>query len=465
MTAASSRRERSKGEEKENKEDKLRDEEDDKESSEKQLPSLHKTILNKLGPGIITGASDADPSGIATYSQAGAQFGFGMAWLVLILYPMMTIVQEMCARIGLVTGSGLGAIIKQKYSRKIIFPLTSLLLIANTINIGADIGAMSASIRLVFPHLPVIIATLSFTAFIILSEVFVPYNKYVKILKYLILSLFAYLATAIIVGGNWNQILNSILIPHVEFTPAYVMMFVAVVGTTISPYLFFWQASEEAEEDVEKHKIREIGSKGKPTISKKEMKSMRQDTAIGMAFSQLIMWSIMITTAGSLHAHGITDIQTADQAAKALEPLVKTFPQAGEISKTIFALGIIGTGLLAIPVLAGSSGYAISDAFGWREGLSRKFKQAIRFYAVIAASTLIGLWINFIDIDPIEALVYTAVINGVIAVPILFAVMKIANDKKVLRNDTNNRASNVIGWLTFVMMGVSAIIMFVTWGK
>jgi NRAMP (natural resistance-associated macrophage protein)-like metal ion transporter len=430
----------------------------------KPSSSLHKTILNKLGPGIITGASDADPSGIATYAQAGAQFGFGMAWLVLFLYPMMTAVQEMCARIGLVTGSGLAAVIKQKYSRKIIFPLTSLLLIANMINIGTDIGAIAASIRLVVPQLPVIVTTISFTAFIILSEVFVPYRKYVKILKYLILSLFAYLATAIIVGGNWNQILSAILIPHIEFTPAFAMMFVAIIGTTISPYLFFWQASEEAEEDVAKNKIKEIG-KGNPKIAKKEIKLMREDTAIGMAFSQIIMWAILVTTAGSLHTHGITDIQSADQAAKALEPLVKTFPQAGEISKTIFALGIIGTGLLAIPVLAGSSGYALSDAFGWSEGLSRKFKQAKGFYLVIAASTLIGLWINFINIDPIKALVYTAVINGVIAVPILFAVMKIANDKKVLRDNTNGRISNVIGWLTFAIMGMSVVIMFVSWGK
>jgi NRAMP (natural resistance-associated macrophage protein)-like metal ion transporter len=430
----------------------------------KPSSSLHKTLLNKLGPGIITGASDADPSGIATYAQAGAQFGFGMAWLVLFLYPMMTAVQEMCARIGLVTGSGLAAVIKQKYSRKIIFPLTSLLLIANMINIGTDIGAIAASIRLVVPQLPVIVTTLSFTAFIILSEVFVPYRKYVKILKYLILSLFAYLATAIIVGGNWNQILSAILIPHIEFTPAFAMMFVAIIGTTISPYLFFWQASEEAEEDVAKNKIKEIG-KGNPKIAKKEIKLMREDTAIGMAFSQIIMWAILVTTAGSLHTHGITDIQSADQAAKALEPLVKTFPQAGEISKTIFALGIIGTGLLAIPVLAGSSGYALSDAFGWSEGLSRKFKQAKGFYLVIAASTLIGLWINFINIDPIKALVYTAVINGVIAVPILFAVMKIANDKKVLRDNTNGRISNVIGWLTFAIMGMSVVIMFVSLGK
>jgi NRAMP (natural resistance-associated macrophage protein)-like metal ion transporter len=469
LTAASRRKRRSKEEDRQREEDRKENrEENDKDKDlnvyRDKKSSLHKAVLDKLGPGVITGASDEDPSGIATYAQAGAQFGFGLLWLVLILYPMKTIIQEMCARIGLVTGSGLSAVIKQKYSRKIVFPITILLLIANTINIGADIGAMAASIRLAVPQLPVIVATISFSAFIILSEVFVPYKKYVKILKYLILSLFAYLATAIIVGGNWNQIFSATIIPNIEFTPAFAMMFVAIFGTTISPYLFFWQASEEAEEDVAKHKIKEIG-KGKPKISKKEIKLMRQDTAIGMAFSQLIMWSIMITTAGSIHAHGVTDIQTADQAAKSLEPLVKTFPQAGEISKTIFAVGIIGTGLLAVPVLAGSSGYALSDAFGWSEGLSRKFKQAKGFYLVIAASTLIGLWINFINIDPIKALVYTAVINGVIAVPILFAVMKIANDKEMLRGNTNSYVSNVIGWLVFAIIGASVIIMFVTWGK
>jgi Mn2+/Fe2+ NRAMP family transporter len=309
------------------------------------------------------------------------------------------------------------------------------------------------------------VATLSFTTFIVISEVFVPYIKYVKILKYLILSLLVYLATAIIVGGNWNQIFIATVIPHIELTPTYAMMFVAIFGTTISPYLFFWQASEEAEEDVAKHRIKELGGKDIPKIAKKEIKLMRQDTAVGMAFSQLIMWTIIITTAGSLHTHGITDIQSADQAAKALEPLVKMFPQAGEISKTIFALGIIGTGLLAIPVLAGSSGYALSDAFGWSEGLSKQFRQAKGFYVVIAVSTLIGLWINFTTADPIKILVYTAVINGVIAVPILFAVMKMANDKNILKDNTNSHMSNVIGWLTFVIMGITVVIMFVTWGK
>jgi NRAMP (natural resistance-associated macrophage protein)-like metal ion transporter len=423
-----------------------------------------KKILKSLGPGIITGASDDDPSTIATFSQAGAQFGFGMLWLALFQYPMKVVIQEVCARIGLVSGKGLSSAIKKRYSKNVVLPLTSLLIIANTINIGADIGAMSASIRLVFPHLPVIVAALSFPTFIILSEVFVPYSKYVKILKYLTISLFAYIATAIIVGGNWNQILAATIIPHIEFTPAFAMMFVAMFGTAISPYLFFWQASEEAEEEVEKHKIKEIG-KGKPKISKKDIRLMRQDTAIGMAFSQIIMWAIITTTAGSLHSHGVTDIQSADQAAKALEPLLRTFPQAGEISKTIFAVGIIGTGLLAVPVLAGSSGYALSDVFEWNEGLSKTFRQAKGFYLIIAASTLIGLWMNFINIDPIKALVYAAVINGIIAVPILFAVMKIANDKKVLRDKTNNRLYNVIGWLTFGIMGMSIIIMIVSWGK
>jgi NRAMP (natural resistance-associated macrophage protein)-like metal ion transporter len=441
--------------------------EKDVASHDKDIPSKIssvKKILKSLGPGIITGASDDDPSTIATFSQAGAQFGFGMLWLALFQYPLKTVIQEICARIGLVSGKGLSSAIKTRYSKNVVLPLTILLIIANTVNIGADIAAMSASIRLVFPQLPIIGVALSFTAFIITSEVLVTYSKYVKILKYLTFSLFAYIATAIIVGGNWNQILVATIIPHIELTPAFAMMFVAMFGTAISPYLFFWQASEEAEEDVEKNKIKEIG-KGKPKISKKYIRLMREDTAVGMAFSQIIMWAIITTTAGSLHTHDITDIQSADQAAKALEPLLKTFPQAGEISKTIFAIGIIGTGLLAVPVLAGSSAYALSDVFGWSEGLSKTFRQAKGFYLVIAASTLIGLWMNFTNIDPIKALVYAAVINGVIAVPVLFAVMKIANDKESLRDKTNNRMSNVIGWLTFAIMGVSVIILLVTWSK
>ena len=427
-----------------------------------------KQLLKSLGPGIITGASDDDPSGIATFSQAGAKFGFGMLWLVLFQYPMMTAIQEMCGRIGLVTGGGLAAVIKNKYSNKVVFPLASLLFIANTINIGADIGAMSASVRLIFPQIPFIVATISFAAFVLTTEILVPYKKYVKILKYLTLCLFAYVITAIIVGGNWNQIIVATIVPHIEFTPEFAMMFVAIFGTSISPYLFFWQASEESEEDVAKHKIKEISSNNKgniPNVSRKEIKAMRSDIAIGIAFSHFIMWTIILTTAGSLYANGITDIQTAEQAAKSLEPLVKAFPNAGQISEVVFALGIIGTGLLAVPVLAGSAGYALADGFGWKQGLYKKFKNAKAFYLTIAAATLIGLCINFINIDPIKALVYAAVINGVVAVPILIAIMNIANDKKILQSRTNGTISNVIGWTTIVIMGVSVIIMFLTWGK
>jgi NRAMP (natural resistance-associated macrophage protein)-like metal ion transporter len=426
--------------------------------------SVFKNALKFLGPGLITGASDDDPSGIATYSQAGAKFGLGMLWLAIFQYPLMTVIQEMCARIGLATGDGIAGIMRRKYSKKVVFPLVSLLLVANTINIGADIGAMAASVRLVFPQIPIIVITISFAAFILAAEILVPYEKYVRILKYLTLTLFAYVATALIVGGNAIQILLSSVIPHVEFTKDYVMMFVAIFGTTISPYLFFWQASEESEEDVAKHKIKDIGQ-GKPKISRKEVRIMRMDVAVGMAFSILIMSSIIVTTAGSLHAKGITDISTAQEAAKALQPLVKTFPYSGEIAEMIFALGIIGTGLLAVPVLAGSSAYAISDTFGWKQGLGKKFKQAKPFYLVIAVSTTIGLGINFVNIDPIKALIYTAVINGITAVPILFVILRIANDKKILEDKTNSSVSNVLGWLTFLIMGISVVILLFTWGS
>src|ERR671924_94179 len=426
--------------------------------------SVFKNALKFLGPGLITGASDDDPSGIATYSQAGAKFGLGMLWLAIFQYPLMTVIQEMCARIGLATGDGIAGIMRRKYSKKVVFPLVSFLLVANTINIGADIGAMAASVRLVFPQMPIIVTTISFAAFILAAEILVPYEKYVRILKYLTLTLFAYVATALIVGGNAIQILLSSVIPHVEFTKDYVMMFVAIFGTTISPYLFFWQASEESEEDVAKHKIKDIGQ-GKPKISRKEVRIMRIDVAVGMAFSILIMSSIVVTTAGSLHVKGITDISTAQEAAKALQPLVKTFPYSGEIAEVIFALGIIGTGLLAVPVLAGSSAYAISDTFGWKQGLGKKFKQAKPFYLIIAISTIVGLGINFVGIDPIKALIYTAVINGITAVPILFAILRIANDKKILEDKTNGSVSNILGWLTFLIMGISVAVLFFTWGS
>jgi Mn2+/Fe2+ NRAMP family transporter len=417
-------------------------------------------ILRALGPGVITGAADDDPSGIATYSQVGAKFGLGLLWMTLFLLPTMIVIQEMCARIGLLSGNGLAALIKKKYSTKVVYPISSLLIIANTINIGADLGAMSASIRIIFPEVPFIVTAVLFSAFIIVAEIFIPYDRYVKVLKYLVLSLFAYVITAIIVGGNISKIFFTI-IPTITFSSDYAVMFVAVIGTTISPYLLFWQTSEEAEEDVTKHRIKEIGE-GKPKISPRDIMLMKEDIGIGMFFSQFIMWSIIITSAGSLYFAGVTDIQTADQAASSLEPLVQSFPNSGQIAKFIFAFGIIGTGLLAIPVLSASSAFALSDTFGWKEGLEKKFSQAKSFYSVIVASTLIGVWITFSQINPIHALILAAVINAVVTVPILFIVMRLANDKKILKDKINSRFSNIIGWFTFALMSVSVVVMFVS---
>ena len=417
-------------------------------------------LLKVMGPGVITGAADDDPSGIATYSQAGAKYGLGMLWMTLFLLPTMIVIQEMCARIGLLSGNGLAALIKKKYTTKIVYPMSGLLLIANTINIGADLGAMSASVRIIFPDVPLVVTSLLFSVFIIIAEIFIPYHMYVKVLKYLVLSLFAYVITAIIVGGNISQIFFTI-IPSISFSSDYAIMFVAVIGTTISPYLLFWQTSEEAEEDVAKHRIKEIGE-GKPKVSPREIMSMKEDIGIGMFFSQFIMWSIIVTSAGSLYFSGITNVQTADQAASALEPLVKSFPNSGQIAKVIFAFGIIGTGLLAIPVLSASSAFALSDTFGWKEGLEKKFSQAKSFYSVIIASTLIGVWITFSHINPIQALILAAVINAVVTVPILFIVMRLANDKKILEDKVNSRFSNIIGWFTFAIMTASVIVMFLS---
>ena len=420
-----------------------------------------KSFLKSLGPGLITGTADDDPSSIATFAQAGAKFGLGMLWTVIYLIPLIVVIQEICARIGLLTGSGLGTIIKKKYSKKIVLPLIFLLLVANTINVGADIGAMAASANLMFPQISLNIFSIFFTAFIIIAIIMIPYKRYIKILKYLTLSLLTYIVTAIIVGGNWYQILIATIVPHIEFTTDFATMLVAILGTTISPYLFFWQASEEAEEEVVNHKIKEIG-KGKPEVSKKEIKSMGTDTMVGIGFAHFITWAIIITTAGSLHNNGITDIQSAEQAAKSLEPLVKSFPNSGEIAKSIFAIGIIGTGLLSIPVLATSTAYGLSDTFSWKQGLSKKFGQAKAFYLVIIICGIIGLGMNFLGINPITALVYASVINGVVSVPIIFVVMKLSNDKEILKENTNGRLTNIIGWTTFGIMTIATIIMFVT---
>ena len=415
-------------------------------NNKKSKVSSFLSILKSLRPSLITGAADNDPSAITNYSQAGAKFGFGLLWLVVFLYPFITVMVGTCARIGVVTGRGLTSVICKKYSKIVAFPIVVLLIVGNVINISADIGAMSASIKLIFPQIPLIGFSIIFSIIILLSIILISYKKYARILRYLTLTLLVYFITAIIVGGNWNEMLLFSIIPHIELTPDFMMMIVAIFGNALSPYMLFWQTSEESEENIVKYKLKEMGL-GKPRISRMEIRLVKIDVAIGMAFAVFVMWSIMVTTAGSLHLNEIYEIQTADQAAQALEPLVKTFPHSGEISKIIFVIGIIGTGLLAIPVFAGTCGYALSELFGWKEGLSKKFYQARLFYLIIIICIIIGLIINYINpISPIQMLLYAATINGIILVPILVIIMKIANDKKILGNRVNGLLSNILGW-------------------
>lgn len=441
----------------------------DRESEPRESVPTKESWWSKFGPGVVTGASDNDPSGIATYSQAGAKFGLGLLWMSIVTLPMLLAVEEMCARIGLVSGKGLSELIRENHSKKLLYAMTSILLASNTINIGANIGAMSASLRLVIPQFPVIASALVFTCIILAAEIFLPYNKYAKVLKFLTLSLFLYIVTAFLVvhtAQQWADILKASIIPQFSLDKDFILMIVAVLGTTISPYLFFWQTSQEVEEDVRRGKVKEMGDEGllRPDISKKEIRNMRIDVMTGMSLGQMIFWFIIITTSSTLHENGVTDIATAQQAAEALEPLVKGFPYSGQIASALFACGIIGTGLLSIPVLAATSSYAVSEEFRWKEGLYKKFQQAPKFYGMIVASTIIGLWINFSNIDPILALIYAAVINGFVSVPLLIVILKIANNKKVLGDKVNGRISNIVSIITIIMMGAAAAAMVVfTW--
>ncbi len=417
---------------------------------------LWKRLLRVLGPGLITGAADDDPSGIATYSQTGAQFGYGQLWTVPFLLPLMIAVQEACARIGEVTGKGLVAVVKERYSRRVVMAVVLLVLVANTINIGADIGAMAAAARLILP-VNFVILTLFFTAFILVLEIYTSYKVYTRILKWLALALLSYVITVFIVPEPWTAILRATFVPHIEFDFAFLFIITGVLGTTISPYMFFWEASEEVEEEREKHLLRKHD---RPKISWAYIRDMRWDNAAGMIASQIATWAIIVTTATVLHSQGVTDIATSADAAKALEPLVHSFPNAGFLAKLLFSAGVIGLGLLAVPVLSGSASYAVSEAMNWRASLNLKLKRAHGFYGVITVATLIGLGINFVGIDPIRALVVTAVINGVVAVPLIFLIARIANDPAIMGEYKSGWLSNSLVWLTFLAMGLAAVAMF-----
>jgi NRAMP (natural resistance-associated macrophage protein)-like metal ion transporter len=414
--------------------------------------------LSILGPGLTTGAADDDPSGIATYSQTGAQFGYGQLWTALYMLPFMMAVQEACGRIGLVTGKGIAAVAKEHYSRPVLYSVVCLLVVANTINIGADIGAMAAAAQLLIP-IPFAVLTLLFTSLILILEVFTNYRTYSRILKWLALALLAYPITVFIVEQPWPTVLRATFIPHFEFTFAFLFIITGVFGTTITPYMFFWEASQEVEEERSKGLLRE---NGKPRIGWPQIHAMRKDNNVGMIISEFTTWCILLVGATVLHNNGVTDIKNAADAAKALEPLVHSFPNAGYLAKLIFSVGIIGLGLLAVPVLSGSAAYAVSEAFDWNASLNLKFKRAHGFYGVITIATLIGLIINFIGIDPVKALVYTAVINGVAAVPLLFLIVKIAASEKIMGPYKSGWLSKTLLWLTFVIMGGAAVALFFT---
>ncbi len=370
-------------------------------------------------------------------------------------HTLMTAVQEACARIGVVTGKGIAAVIKEHYSKYVLYSVIFLILIANTINIGADLGAMAAATKLIIP-VPFSILILGFTALILVLEIFISYKNYAKILKWLSLALLSYIVTVFIVQEPWLTLVRATLIPHFEFSFAFLFIITGVLGTTISPYMFFWEASEEVEEEHAKHLIHN----GKPKVTKAFMKSLRLDNFLGMLSSQIATWCIIVVSATVLNQNGVVNIATASDAARALEPLVHTFPYAGFLAKLIFSVGIIGLGLLAVPVLSASASYAVSEAFSWHEGLSLKLKLGHGFYGVITIATIIGLIINFIGLDPVKALVLAAVINGVIAVPLIFIIAKIASSKEIMGEYKSGTLSVIFVWLTFIIMTAAAVCMF-----
>ena len=409
----------------------------------KRIPSF----LRHVGPGVVTGAADDDPSGIATYTQAGAQFGTGLLWTVFLSLPFMIAIQLVSARIGRVTGKGVAANLREHTPRSFLMAMVALLVLANTINIAADIAAMGEALQLVVgggDHFHAV----AFGIITVLLQVFVPYRKLAPILKWLTLFLFAYVIAVFLVNVPWGRVLHDLVIPKLQWTSGYWMMIVALLGTTISPYLFFWQASQEVEELRLKG-----GARGTEQQIRHDLRRVKRDTYIGMFFSNAIAFFIMVLGAVVLYAAGVRDVTSAAQAAQALRPL------AGDFAFVLFAGGIIATGLLAVPVLASSSAYAVAEAFGWAEGLERRWFEAKHFYAVIVIATLVGTGLDFTPIDPMKALYWSAVINGVVAVPIMAGMMLLASKKSVMGNFTSGFKTTWFGWGGVVVMGFAVLMM------
>lgn len=401
-----------------------------------------------LGPGLTTGASDDDPSGIATYSQTGAQYGFGLLWLAAFTLPLMGVVQEMCARIGLVTGRGLAGNIRLHFPRRVLMFCALLLFAANAFNIGADLGAMAKGMQLLNPQLNYSMLVIGFAIVCLVIQIFSDYGRYARYLKWLALVLLSYVASAILAHLDWNYVLRQAITPQITFSKDQLLLICAILGTTISPYLFFWQTSQEVEEEILKGKLKLSARRG---TTKSDLRRMRIDVWSGMTLSNAVMFFIIAACGAILFTHGITNITSAAQAAEALRPF------AGDASYWLFAIGIIGTGMLAIPVLAGSSSYALSEAFRWKEGLYRPLKQAYAFYGVIIFSMLAGLSLNFLGIDPIKALIYSAIANGMVAPIVLALVVKMSSDPKIMGRWVNRKWVTWIGWFTVALMSAAGI--------
>ncbi|PYS93680.1 MAG: iron transporter [Acidobacteria bacterium] len=413
-----------------------------------------KRLLALLGPGLITGASDDDPSGIGTYATAGAALGFATLWTALVTLPLMAGVQYTCAKVGMVSGRGLAGVLRAYYPRWLLYPTVLLLVVANVINAGTDIGAIAAAFNLLVP-VPIKVLIVPIALLIVVMQVWCSYKLIASIFKWLTLSLFAYVGAAFLAHPDWHQVLKATFIPRLSFDQQYLLTLVAILGTTISPYLFFWQASQEVEEEI---KIGRKTVRERRGATDAELKGARWDTNIGMLFCNLIFYFVILAAAATLHASGKTDIQSATDAAEALRPL------AGNSATILFAIGLIGSGFLAVPVLTGSCAYAVAETFGWNYGLDEKPRGAKGFYAVIAVATLVGLSINFLGINPIKALFWTAVINGLLAPPLLVVIMLISNNRRVLGKRINGRLANVLGWGATAMMFAAAAGLLLTWG-
>jgi NRAMP (natural resistance-associated macrophage protein)-like metal ion transporter len=410
------------------------------------------SFLSRLGPGLITGAADDDPSGIGTHSQIGAQFGYGLSWTFLFSFPLMVAIQEVAAQIGRVTGAGIARNLRRHYPRPLLVLMVGLLLIANIVNLGADLAAMGAAVGLLIGG-PLWLYTLLFGAFCVIVEVWLSYERYASVLKWATLSLFAYVAVVIVAHVPWGEALTSLVVPRIEYTGAYATAVVAILGTTISPYLFFWQASQEIEEQ-KRHKAKPLCIT--PKDAGPELKRIRIDTLTGMAFSSIVSLAIVFATAATLHANGVRDIETSAQAAEALRPI------AGNFAFALFALGIIGTGLLAVPVLAGSAAYAVTEMFGIASSLDAKPTKARLFYGTIAVTTMLGVSLQYVGIDPARALYWAAVVNGVLAAPLMVMMMLIVRNPRAMGRLTLGPRATITGWFATLVMAGATIIFFAT---